>query len=183
MDDARWEREYGESTMNRSAPMIFAVIAAAVCIVVLPARASSSDEAAIRALEAQFTKAFNAKDIDAIMKVYVPDDSLLVFDVVPPREYVGAKAYRKDWEGLFRTFRGPVKFELSELHVFVGGTIGYGYSIQHVSGTDTKGQPIDLTVRVTDGYRKVNGKWLIAHEHVSVPTNLETGKTDLTSKP
>jgi ketosteroid isomerase-like protein len=169
--------------MNVSAPMIVATMAVAVCMAVLPARAGSNDEAAIRTLEAQFSKAFNAKDVDAIMKLYVPDDSLLVFDVIPPRQYAGAKAYRKDWEGLFATFKGPVKFELSDLHVFASGTTGYGYSIQHVTGTDTKGQPIDLTVRVTDGYRKVGGRWLIAHEHVSVPVDLDTGKPDLTSKP
>ena len=169
--------------MNRSAPIIFVAMAVASCVAVGTARASSTDEAAIRSLEAQFSKAVNARDVDAVMKVYVPDESLVVFDVVPPREYVGAKAYRKDWEGFFAGFKGPVKFEISDLHVFAGGTIGYGYSIQHVSGTDTKGQPIDMTVRVTDGYRKVNGRWLIAHEHVSVPVDLETGKPDLTSKP
>ncbi len=169
--------------MNRRAAMVFAGMAVVGCVAVGTARASSSDEAAIRALEVQFGKAFIAKDVDAIMKLYVPDESLVVFDVTPPRQYVGAKAYRKDWEGFLGTFKGPVKFELSDLHVFAGGTIGYGYSIQHVSGTDTKGQPIDLTVRVTDGYRKVNGRWLIAHEHVSVPVDLDTGKPDLASKP
>jgi ketosteroid isomerase-like protein len=136
-----------------------------------------------QALESEFNKAFNAKDVDAIMKVYVPDESLLVFDVVPPRQYAGAKAYRKDWEDFLATFKGPVKLELSDLHVFANGTIGYGSSIQHVSGADTKGQPFDITVRVTDGYRKVNGHWLIAHEHVSVPVDLDSGKPDLTSKP
>jgi ketosteroid isomerase-like protein len=169
--------------MNRAARMIPATVAVAGCLAMLPARANSTDEAAIRALESQFSKAFNAKDVDAIMKVYVPGESLLVFDVVPPRQYAGAKAYRKDWEDLLGMFSGPVKFELSDLHVFADGTTGYGYSIQHLAGTDTKGQPIDLTVRVTDGYRKVKGRWLIAHEHVSVPVDLATGKPDLASKP
>ena len=40
------------------------------------------DDAAVRALEAQFATAFNAKDVDAIMKVYAPD--VFVFDVAPP---------------------------------------------------------------------------------------------------
>jgi ketosteroid isomerase-like protein len=168
--------------MNRRASMICAAVAVASSSMGA-AQASSSDEAAVRALEAQFSKAFSAKDIDAIMKLYVQDDSLVVFDVVPPRQYVGPAAYRKDWESFLGTFKGPVKFELSDLHVFASGTTGYGYSIQHISGTDTKGQPFDLTVRVTDGYRKVKGHWLIAHEHVSVPVNLETGKPDLASKP
>ncbi len=62
-------------------------------------QASPSDDAQIRALESRFAAALNAKDVDAIMKAYVPGESLVVFDVVPPRQYVGAAAYRKDWEG------------------------------------------------------------------------------------
>jgi ketosteroid isomerase-like protein len=42
---------------------------------------------------------------------------------------------------------------------------------------------VDRTVRVTDGYRKVAGEWLIVLEHISVPVNLATGKPDLASTP
>ena len=59
----------------------------------------------------------------------------------------------------------------------------FAHSIQRVSGTNTKGQPIDLTVRVTDVFRKTNGNWLVVHEHVSVPVDLDTGKPNLSSKP
>ena len=79
--------------------------------------AASSDEAIIRALENRFVAAVNAKDVNAIMKVYVPDESLFVFDVVPPRQYVGAKAYAKDWTDLFGMFNGSLKFEISDLSV------------------------------------------------------------------
>jgi ketosteroid isomerase-like protein len=155
-----------------------------VAFSVLPAAAQPArDEAKIRALEGQFAAAFNAKDVDAIMKVYVPDESLVVFDVVPPRQYVGAKAYRKDWQDFFASVKGPLKFEISDLSVTAAGPLGYGHSIQRISGTDAKGQPIDLTVRVTDVYRKIKGNWLIVHEHVSVPVDLDTGKPDLSSKP
>src|SRR5579871_6145211 len=77
------------------------------------AAAASGDEARIRALEAQFVAAFKAKDIDAIMKVYVPSDSLVAFDVVPPRQFVGAQAYRKDWEAQLAKIKGPLKVELN----------------------------------------------------------------------
>ena len=125
----------------------------------------------------------NAKDVDAIMKVYVPDASLVVFDVVPPRQYLGADAYRKDWQDFFALFKGPVKFRITDLDIEATGPLGYSHSIQHVSGTDMKDQPIELVVRVTDVYRKVDGNWLIAHEHVSVPVDVTTGKPDLMSKP
>ena len=146
-------------------------------------QAASGDEASIRALESSLATAAMAKDVNAIMKVYVPDESLVVFDVVPPRQYVGAKAYAKDWSDFLGMFKGPLKFEISDLSVTAAGTMGFGHSIQRVTGTDAKGKPVDLTVRVTDVYRKIKGNWLIVHEHVSVPVDLDTGKPDLTSKP
>jgi ketosteroid isomerase-like protein len=36
---------------------------------------------------------------------------------------------------------------------------------------------------VTDVYRKIHGKWLIFHEHVSFPVDLATGQADVLSKP
>jgi ketosteroid isomerase-like protein len=163
--------------------LVIAPIALAFSVSATPARAASADEAGLRALESQFAAAVNAKDVSAIMKVYVPDESLVVFDVTPPRQYVGAKAYAKDWTDFIGTFKGPLKFEISDLSVSAAGRMGFGHSIQHVTGTNTKGQPVDITVRVTDVYRKINGNWLVVHEHVSVPVDLDTGKPDLASKP
>jgi ketosteroid isomerase-like protein len=116
------------------------------------------------------------------MKVYVADESLFVFDVIPPRQYVGAKAYRKDWEGFLGTFEGPITVDLSDLSVTTSGNLAYGHSIQHTAGTDKKGKKLDFTMRVTDVYRKIKGKWLIVHEHVSVPVDFDTGKPDFSSK-
>ena len=137
----------------------------------------------IKALEDRFIAAFKAKDIDAIMRVYVPDQTLFVFDVVPPRQYVGAAAYRKDWQEFLDNFDGPITVELSELAIATDRSLAYGHSIQRVVGTDKQGKKIDLTVRVTDVYKKIKGNWLVVHEHVSVPVDLDTGKPDLTSKP
>jgi ketosteroid isomerase-like protein len=91
--------------------------AMAGCIWSTAASAAAADEAEIKALEARFAAAFNAKDIDAIMKIYVPGKSLVVFDVVPPRQYVGSEAYRKDWGNFFAMFKGPVKFDISDLAI------------------------------------------------------------------
>ena len=153
------------------------------CFAPWVAAAASDDEAAIRALEDRFAAAVNAADVDAIMKSYVPDQSLVVFDVVPPREYLGADAYRKDWMEFLAFFKGAPKLEITDLGVTVEGNLGFSHSIQRVTGTAANGQPIDITVRVTDGYRKIGGDWLIVLEHVSVPVDLATGKPDLSSKP
>jgi ketosteroid isomerase-like protein len=143
--------------------------------------APSAEEADIGALELQFAVAVNAKDVDALMKVYDPD--VFVFDVVPPRQYVGAAAYRKDWEAFMGAYKGPVKFQVTDLHATVEGSVAWSHSIQHIVGTDPTGAPSDTTVRVTDVYRKTPAGWRIVQEHVSVPVDLATGKPDLSSKP
>jgi len=148
-----------------------------------PARAGATDDAEIKALEARFVKALEAKDVDAIMANYVPGDSLVVFDVLPPRQYVGSDAYKKDWQGFLGSCAGPVRVELSDLSVTADGKLGYGHNIQRLTCSTANGTVQDFTTRVTDGYEKRDGKWLIAHEHVSVPVDLATGKADLSSKP
>jgi uncharacterized protein (TIGR02246 family) len=168
---------------------VFCALAAAIMAGILSggqtAHAQSKDEQQIRALEDKFAAAFNAKDVNAIMKLYVPGDELLVFDVVPPRQYAGWDAYKKDWEGDFATMPGPVKFEVRDLSVTTDGKLGWSHSIQHVTWTTSDGKPMELTVRVTDCYRKIDGKWLIVLEHVSVPVDLSgpQPQPDLTSKP
>jgi ketosteroid isomerase-like protein len=144
----------------------------------------AKDVADIKAMEDRFIKASASKDVNAIMSFYVPDASLFVFDVTPPRQYVGAAAYRKDWEDMLASLPGPIDMSISDLDVTAGGgDIAWGHSVQHMAGTMKDGKKMDLTVRITDGYKKINGQWLIAHEHVSVPVDVLTGKADLTSKP
>jgi uncharacterized protein (TIGR02246 family) len=146
-----------------------------------PARADARGE--IKALEDRFIAAFKAKDVDAIMKIYAPGQGLVVFDVIPPRQYVGAPAYRKDWQTFLGNLEGPVTVELTDLDIGADRNLAYSHSIQRVAGTDKQGKKLDLTLRVTDVYQKVRGRWYIIHEHVSVPVDLDTDKGDLASKP
>jgi len=136
----------------------------------------SAEEAAIRALENKFVAAFNAGDIDAMMKSYIADETFVIFDVVPRKEYRGADTYRKNWEEFFSHFNGTPKIVITDLVITANGNIGFSHSFQQVTGTDKKGDPVNRTVRVTNGYRKIDGQWLIALEHVSVPVDLKTGK-------
>lgn len=147
------------------------------------ARAKTDDQAEIKALEERLVAAAAARNIDGVMSCYVADESLFVFDVIPPRQYVGASAYRKDWEGFLAGLVGRITFELRDFSATTDGKMAYGHNIQHIAASNKSGNKVDLTVRVTDGYCKVKGKWLIAQEHVSVPVDVATGKADLSSKP
>ena len=148
-----------------------------------PTDTKAQDIADIKAVENRFMTAFRAKDVNAIMELCVPDESLVVFDVTPPLQRTGAAAYRKDWEEAFSRFDGPLQAEVSDEEVTAGGDVAYVLSLHHVTGTMKGGKKVDYTVRVTDGLKKINGKWLIAHTHVSFPVDMRTGKADMESKP
>jgi uncharacterized protein (TIGR02246 family) len=144
---------------------------------------TSQDKTAIEALEKRYIDAFNARDVNAIMSCYAPGKSLFVFDAVPPREYPSWDAYKKDWEGLFAGYPGPLSNAISEQSITVVGTVAYGHNIQTGYFTRKNGSRVDVAVRVTDVYRKIKGKWLIVHEHNSFPVDIDSGKADLLSKP
>ncbi len=167
--------------MIRLSDALAGAVLSFVFLAPLTATAAPTDEAAIRVLEARFAKAVAAKDLDGLMAVYSP--RVFVFDVIPPRQYVGKEAYRADWKGVLAGIAGPAKYQITDLVVATDGTIAYSHSIQHLSGVDPKGAPVDLTVRVTDVFRKQAGAWSIVQEHISVPVDLETDKGDLASKP
>lgn len=183
--------------MNRSGSLLTALAVVAACFVTSsctqpnnsqaansPATSSQANNVAdINASVQRLVAAVNAKDINGIMAYYTPDESLVVFDAVPPRQYVGATAFRKDWESLLTAYPKDVHAEVSDWKVESEGNLAYGHGFFHTIGPGKDGKPLDLTVRVTDVYKKVNGQWLVAHEHVSFPVDLASGKPDFNSKP
>ncbi len=167
--------------MNRCSSLLATLAVVAACVA--SSCSQANDEADINASVQHLVAAVNTKDINGIMAYYTPDENLFVFDALPPRQYVGAAAFRKDWEGFLAAYPGAVHAEVSDWKTETEGNLAYGHGVFRTNGPDKDGKPLDLTVRVTDVYRKVNGKWLVVHEHVSWPVDLATGKADLSSKP
>ena len=113
--------------------------------------------------------------------MYAPE--LVSFDIVPPLQYVGTDAYRKQWGEVFSTFPGPINYEIVDLSITVGGDVAFAHSFNRLSATLPNGQKIGNWLRWTACFQKINGKWLIAHMQASVPIDLEHGKAVLDLKP
>jgi uncharacterized protein (TIGR02246 family) len=137
----------------------------------------------IQALYDQFSAAVKARDIDAIMAFYAPGETMVAFDAFPPRQYVGASSYRKAYEGFFAAYPGAVTSEISDLRVTAAGDLAIASCIDRWVATGSDGKPSEIVFRATNGFRKSNGRWLIIHEHLSVPVDPMTGMADLLSKP
>jgi len=169
--------------LNRFAAVLVTLTAVTLCSCSQSTAGAQTATADINANMQKLAAAINAKDVNSIMSFYSADDSLLVFDAIPPRQYVGAASFRKDWEGFLSAFPTSIHAEVTDWKAEADTNLGYGHGIFHVVGPGPDGKPLDLTVRVTEVFRNANGKWLAIHEHVSFPVDLETGKPDLSSKP
>ena len=143
----------------------------------------ANNEAEIRELYDRWAKAFRVHDLDGIMSVYVSGDELMAYDIVPPLQYVGKDKYRKDYEEFLSQYQGPIDIEYRDLRIIAGENVAFIHALERMSGTLKNGQKSDLWVRATSGLRKINGKWLIVHDHISVPADFETGKAALDLKP
>jgi PhnB protein len=121
----------------------------------------------VRALLESWAAAIRAKDVSAVVSLYAPE--IVSFDLAPPLVFAGLDSLRTSLEAWFPTFRGPVGYEILGLTITSGEDVAFARSLNRISGERTNGETVDVWVRATFGCRRIGGKWLIAHEHVSVP--------------
>jgi ketosteroid isomerase-like protein len=151
-----------------------AIFAAVMCAFAPGARADDQQE--ISDLE---HKAAVATNPDQTMKLYESGDDVVLFDVIPPRELRGQKAIH---DHLAVYSGNKIKVDFLELQVISDGKLALARSVQHLTGENANGKPIDVIFRNTDIWRKANGQWKLIHTHASFPVDLRTGKADMASK-
>jgi ketosteroid isomerase-like protein len=141
-------------------------------------------EALIRERVEDLVKALNAKDIDGVMSFFAPN--LVSFDIAPifgALRYFGAENKRRAWQEAFATFTGSFDYKVHELNVTTEREVAFVHSLNHVNATLASGQITELWVRWTACLRRIDGVWLIVHDHVSVPTDLEHGRAVVNLRP
>jgi ketosteroid isomerase-like protein len=142
----------------------------------------AAGEAGIRQLIDNMAEAIRAMDLKGLRACFAPD--MVSFDVAgPPLQTAGAEAKLKNWETAFTVFRPPVGYEIRDLTITVGDDVAFAYSFNRFSGTLENGDTIGPWVRYTAGFRKIDGTWFIAHDHVSLPVDFRSGRALLDLEP
>jgi uncharacterized protein (TIGR02246 family) len=130
-------------------------------------QAASSDEVAVHELIEAWADAVRRKDYTGILQNHSPD--FVMFDVPPPFKSVGLDAYRKTWDLFFSWSSGVVRFDIQEMDVTTGVDVAFAFASMRCEGPGSDGKSELLDFRLTIGLKKVEGRWMIAHEHHSVP--------------
>jgi ketosteroid isomerase-like protein len=138
-------------------------------------------ETEIRQRVENLARALSAKDIDAVMSFYAPD--IVSFDIGPPLRYAGAALKRRAWQEVFAAYTGAFSYGVSELSVMADGELAFVHSLNQVKGTLANGHVNQMWVRWTACFRQINRVWLVVHDHVSVPADLEHAQALLNLTP
>jgi uncharacterized protein (TIGR02246 family) len=139
------------------------------------------EETQIREMMDDWVQAFQAKDLDRIMEHYA--DDITAFDLMPPLRFQGKDAYRKLWEEAFRQMEGSISIEFQEEKTVLDEEVAYSHYLTRFRGKQPNGEDMDVWSRSTMCFCKIEGKWLITHEHDSVPIDMNSGKGLMDLKP
>lgn len=124
------------------------------------------ERSAIEALLKRWEQAACASDLDAVMACYT--DDLVAYDAVLQLQFRGAAAYRAHWQRC--------------MEMCPGGTLAFAHYLLRCGGPDEHGELKTSWLRGTVGLRRGADGWRIAHEYISVPFDMQSGKAlfDLT---
>ncbi len=122
----------------------------------------TTNEVQIRELIDDWAKATREGDDDAVLSNHAAD--LLIFDVLAPLQYKGANEYRKSWDEWRPTDESEALFEIHELGITAGETVAFAHCL-----IECGKKPNPDWVRATFCLQKTDGKWMITHQHSSMP--------------
>lgn len=125
------------------------------------------EEAEVRAVIEDWAAAVRRRDFAGILRNHASD--IVMFDVPPPFESRGTKAYRKTWDLFLSWSDEPVRFDIADMSVTAGNDVAFAFAAMRCTKPGTDGKPEPLDFRLTVGLRKIDGQWTVIHEHHSVP--------------
>jgi ketosteroid isomerase-like protein len=134
----------------------------------------TSTQAEIRAFLDSRSEAIWTKDLDRLLSFYSPD--IVYFDIVPPLRYLGSAALRERFSHWFDGFEGPIGQRIhDDLTIEASGDLAVASMLIRAGGTRKDGHEVEFWVRATSSLQRSADGWLITHEHVSLPVDLQSG--------
>ena len=132
----------------------------------------STDETQIREVIEAHAAVLKTGDVDTIVSYYAPE--VVQFSLAPPLQQSTDARNPAQLRSWIATFEAPPTREVTQLQITVGPDIAFATSLDCLSATP-KGRTDSFSLwhRVTLGLRKIDGRWLITHEHQSVPFEMD----------
>jgi ketosteroid isomerase-like protein len=107
-------------------------------------------------------------DVKGMLESYAPQ--VVQFTLAPPLAGPADGHDPAPTEQWLTGFEAPPRRTATQLEITADGDVAFATSIDSMTATPRgASEPFTLWYRMTLGLRRVDGKWLIFHEHASVP--------------
>ncbi len=126
--------------------------------------ANAEAQRELHALLEDRAEALRAGDADRVRERYSANASC--FGLVPLSSPIGARELHR-WLEAWET---PLGLERHDVRVAADGDIAFAHGLVHLTGIRA-GEPAELRLRESHGFRRIDGEWYIVHEHASIPAS------------
>jgi len=127
-----------------------------------------TDRAFTRLIQ-RYYDAWNSLDVEKAGEFYAKDAGLIFYDITP-FEYHGWAAYKEGVkQAFFDKMTSAKLIPNNDLRVTRRGNVAWTTVTFHLSGALKTGGAMELDARHTAIWVKRGGRWLVVHEHISVP--------------
>jgi len=149
--------------------LVSLLLTLALAIPAFSQKKATSGDAEFKALIQEYYAAWSTANTDRPSKLYDKDADLVFFDVAPLK-YNGWDEYKVGVQkGLFDNMISGTLSANDDLKVNRRGSIVWTSVTGHLSAKMKDGKALETDIRHTAIWEKQGGKWVIVHEHVSVP--------------
>jgi uncharacterized protein (TIGR02246 family) len=120
-----------------------------------------AEEAAIRALDAEWSKAATAKNMDHVMKFYATDGSVVWPDQPPAK---GHAAIRASWEEIYKAAPDMyLDFEPTHIEIASGGEMASDFGLVHFA-PGAKPDDRKNTAKYLVVWKREHGAWKVLYD-------------------
>jgi len=130
------------------------------------------DTSDIRQVVLERAAAVAARDAKAMVAHNAP--TMVEYNLAPPLRQPSAGRDVEPVAKWLATFQGPMSQEVRDLEVTADGSVAFCTSLNCLTATPVgEAESFSLWFRVTLGLRRIDGRWLVVHEHESVPFEMD----------
>ena len=141
----------------------------ALALTVLSAIAADTSESQLRALVPKIVQAWESMDLGKIDPYYAADSDLTFFDIAPLK-YANWAEYRTGVQKMFFEPNRSLKFTVKDdLRVHRRGQLAWATFTFGADVVNKQGASSHLDGRWTLLLEQRKSRWVVVHEHVSVP--------------
>jgi uncharacterized protein (TIGR02246 family) len=119
----------------------------------------SSDEIAIRKIDAAWSRAANAKDLDEVVRLYAVDGSILPFNAPIA---TGTAAIRQVWSSLVSKPGYSLTLSPMKITVAASRDIAWELGTFELKLNDAQGKPTAIPGKYVVAWTKIDGAWKVS---------------------